>query len=206
MDFLIFIALMALGQFSPGPDMLLLTRTALRAGFPTALRMIAGIATGLGLHAGLAIIGLSQLFRQESTLATVLKITAALYLIWLALGLLRELFIARYSGTKIELDPAPAHVRSPYLQGLLCNVTNAKALLFFAGLLTPFLSGPRPAWWPFALWLTVVLEALILWSLGAKLRHNTAVNRFYFQRALFIDGGFGLALLVLALVFLASLF
>ena len=60
-----FAGLMALGQFSPGPDMILLTRTALAEGAKAGAIMALGIASGLLVHASIAVAGLA---RQESSL------------------------------------------------------------------------------------------------------------------------------------------
>ena len=45
-----FALLIAIGQFSPGPDMLLLTRTALAEGSKAGWLMVFGIVTGLAFH------------------------------------------------------------------------------------------------------------------------------------------------------------
>ena len=45
-----FVMIMALGQFSPGPDMVLLTRTALSRGCAAGWAVAGGVATGLLLH------------------------------------------------------------------------------------------------------------------------------------------------------------
>ncbi len=51
LELLAFAGVMALGQFSPGPDMILLTRTALRSGARAGVEMALGIACGLAVHA-----------------------------------------------------------------------------------------------------------------------------------------------------------
>ena len=54
-----FALIMLIGQFSPGPDMLLLTRTSLAEGLRSGWMMVLGISTGLTLHASLAIGGIA---------------------------------------------------------------------------------------------------------------------------------------------------
>ncbi|MDB4502166.1 LysE family transporter, partial [Akkermansiaceae bacterium] len=54
-----FAVIMVIGQFSPGPDMLLLTRTSLAEGLRAGWMMVLGISTGLTVHATLAIGGIA---------------------------------------------------------------------------------------------------------------------------------------------------
>ena len=49
---------MVIGQFSPGPDMLLLTKNALNHTFRAALFTVAGITTGIVVHTLVALTGL----------------------------------------------------------------------------------------------------------------------------------------------------
>ncbi|MFT7172451.1 MAG: threonine efflux protein, partial [Paracoccaceae bacterium] len=63
-ELLAFAVVMVIGQFSPGPDMLLLTRTSLAEGLKAGWLMVLGIVTGLAFHATLAIGGMAVLVAQ----------------------------------------------------------------------------------------------------------------------------------------------
>lgn len=94
----VFAGVVVLGQFSPGPDMILLTRTALRRGATDGVKMAAGIACGLTVHATIAVAGMAVAFQRFSMLRRVLQWVAAAYLLWIAYSLLRERFVIWYSG------------------------------------------------------------------------------------------------------------
>ena len=196
-ELLLFAGIMALGQFSPGPDMLLLTRTALargrRAGWWTAF----GISTGLFLHGAVAIGGMAYLISRGGWLATGLRWVAAAYLAWLGSRLCRDAIVAFRSGTKEETRDDP-WTGSDYLRGLLCNILNPKVLLFFAGVVAPFLNGDRPEWWPAALWGILVGEGLILWSLWVWVLQFPVFKNGYRKAEKWIDAAFGIGLLALA--------
>ena len=166
LELLAFAGVMALGQFSPGPDMLLLTRTSLAEGAGKGVRTALGIATGLTVHATLAISGTAMLFQRGGWLGQAMRWLAAAYLLWLAWGLFREWFVHLHSGSR-EKGPARSTNRSAYLRGLLCNLLNPKVLVFFAAGTAPFLAGERPAWWAPAIWMIVVVQGFTLWSLWA---------------------------------------
>ena len=108
---------MALGQFSPGPDMILLTRTALRSGARAGVKMALGIACGLSVHATLAVGGLALAFERLPLLRGALRWVAAVYLMWLAYRMLSETFVTWYSercGGKagFRLGDRPVHART----------------------------------------------------------------------------------------------
>jgi threonine/homoserine/homoserine lactone efflux protein len=193
----IFAGVIVLGQFSPGPDMILLTRTALGKGPREGVRMAAGIACGLSVHSTIAVAGMAVAFQRLPVLRAALQWVAAAYLTWLAYGLLRERFVAWYGGGSVATPREDG--RSSFVRGLLCNLLNPKAALFLAAVCAPFLAGQRPAWWPYALWSIVVGLGLTLWSLWVVLLQSRPIRDGYRRAAAWIDVVFGLLLLALAI-------
>ena len=100
-ELLAFAGVMALGQFSPGPDMLLLTRTSLAQGRTAGWWTTAGITTGLCVHAALAIFFTRWLVGQGGWIAAALRWVAAAYLAWLVR---RAKPHSRLRGTVIALS------------------------------------------------------------------------------------------------------
>lgn len=198
-DLVAFAGVMALGQFSPGPDMLLLTRTSLAQGRAAGWWISLGIATGLCVHAAIAVIGMAWLMAQGGMLTTVLRWGAAGYLGWLGYGLLKSAFIAFRSGLQIrEVESIPG--RSAYLRGLFCNLLNPKVALIFAAVVAEFVRGERPTWWPTVLWAIIVVQGLVLWMLYVWLLQFPPFQRGYKKAAPWIDAAFGVGLLTLALL------
>lgn len=198
-ELLLFAGIMALGQFSPGPDMILVTRTALARGRVAGWWTVLGISTGLCLHAGVAVGGMAYLISRGGGLATGLRWAAAAYLTWLGYRLLREAFIDPWVDPS-EDERVSSRTQSDYLRGFLCNVLNPKVALFFAGVAAPFLDGDRPGWWPAVLWGILAGEGLILWSLWVWILQFPPFRDGYRKAAKWIDAAFGLGLLVLAVV------
>lgn len=192
-----------LGQFSPGPDMLLLTHTALRKGAREGLQTAAGIACGLTVHTTIAVAGVAVAFERMPMLRRVLQWVAALYLLWLAWRMAMEFFVAWYSGAIYEMEVVESR-RAPFVRGLLCNLLNPKAALFIAAVSAPFLSGDHPAWWPFAIWGIVVGFGIGLWSLWVMLLQWPPLRHRYKRHAGLIDGIFGLVLAALAIRLMAG--
>ena len=189
-----FAGVMALGQFSPGPDMILLTRTALKSGAGAGVKMACGIACGLSVHATLAVGGVALAREHFTVLKVMLTWLAAAYLLWLAYRMLYNVFVVIYSGMKRELG-ADSFERGYFRRGLFCNLLNPKAAVFLVAVSAPFLRGERADWWPFAIWGIIVGQAFILWSLWACLLQWQPLRACYARAELLIDGVFGLVLI-----------
>lgn len=168
-DLLVFAGVAALGQFSPGPDMILLSRTALKQGAKEGVKMASGIACGLAVHATVAVGGVSFAFEKWVLLREGLRWAAAGYLLWLACRMVRAHFVVWSVAGVIDERALMPSKRSSFVRGLFCNLLNPKAAMFLAAVCAPFLRGDRPEWWPFAIWGIIVGQALVLWALWACL-------------------------------------
>jgi threonine efflux protein len=196
-----FAGLMALGQFSPGPDMILLTRTALAEGAKAGAIMAIGIATGLCVHASVAVAGLAVAFEQSPGLRKAISWSAAAYLLWLAWCLLRSAFSPPVANGESIAAPSS---RGPFLRGFICNLLNPKAVIFLAATCAPFLTGAHPSWWPFAIAGLVIVQGGTLWALWAWLLQWRPLRTRYEKSARWIDGIFGVALAALAVKLLVA--
>jgi len=212
LEWFVFVIVMALGQFSPGPDMILLTRVSLSDGFRSGFATAAGIATGLSVHAGIAIFSVDLLTsKSNQPVLLAIYILATLYLLWLAYGLLSSAFLGIYSGVKLEWERQPNSqknltLQAHYRRGLLCNLLNPKVAIFLAGVVLPFQQiSDAPYYWSLLLWLTIVLEGLLLWCLWVKLLQTQKIKRWYSRNYYIIDGIFGVTLVVLAILIILEM-
>ena len=161
------------------------------------MKMAAGIASGLTVHATLAVAGMAVAFQQFPILRVILQWAAAAYLLWLAKGMITESFVAWYSGALYEVQLVESR-HSPFVRGLLCNLFNPKVALFLAAVCAPFLMGTRPGWWPYAVWAVIVGLGLGLWSVWAVLLQWSPLRSRYERAAGLLDGVFGVLLAALA--------
>lgn len=192
-EILLFAGLIAVGQFSPGPDMVLLTQTSLRHGRGAGWWTAAGITTGLMGHAAFALTGLHWIARIHPMVWTVLQTVAGTYLLWLAWCLCRR---EGQSAVSPHPPPPPAGF---YRRGLLCNLLNPKVLLFFGAVVTPFLGSGRPAWWPWLLWAVLVGEGLVLWGVWVAILQHRAVRSAYARCSRGVNLAFSMLMAGLAL-------
>lgn len=196
-ELLVFSGVIALGQMSPGPDLILVTRTALKKGTAAGLRTACGIALGLSVHATLAVAGVAVAFDRLPVLSLGMRWLAAVYLLWIARGLFVEC-LAAWQSTERITSPGPDSRRSAFVQGLLCNLLNPKVALFLMAVCAPFLGGKHPSWWPLVIWLLVVGQGLMLWALWVLLLQWQPLRRGYERMKWWLDAAFGAGLVCLA--------
>jgi threonine efflux protein len=190
LELLAFAGIMALAQFSPGPDMILLTRTSLNNGGRAGALMATGIATGLAVHATIALSGTGYLFTMESPFLPYLKSLASGYLLYLAWLVFR-------SSPHCDSAETPADSRH-YLRGLLCNLLNPKAALVLSSMCAPFLSGHQGLNRPLALGGIIVGQGALLWVAWAYMLQNTRLRNGYQRYSNAINRCFASILVLLA--------
>lgn len=158
-----FVAVVALAYLIPGPDFAIILRSATRsprAGVAAAL----GAQTGLCLHMGLAVVGLSVVLAQHPEVLTTIRVLGGAYLLYLG-G--RLILPTLRKSRQAAAEPQELSVTSAYGQALFTNLLNPKAVLFFAAVLPQFLDPAGPALWlqVLALGALDIVLGLALWAL-----------------------------------------
>jgi threonine/homoserine/homoserine lactone efflux protein len=124
---------------TPGVDMALVTRNALRGGRRDALLTAFGVNLGILFWAVAAALGLAAVVAASATAFAAIKLAGAVYLVYLGLRALRS------SPTKAPaVDRAHAPARVAFRQGLVSNLLNPKIAVFFTSLLPQF-AGAHPS-------------------------------------------------------------
>ena len=112
---------------SPGPDFALVTRQSFRYNRKVAIWTSLGIGVGILFHSLLAITGLVLLITSNELFSTILKIIGSLYLLYLGVNSILD---TKGVGN-IEEENTNTDKFNGFLAGLITNVTNIKAILFF---------------------------------------------------------------------------
>ncbi len=200
MSYLIFAVIMVIGQFSPGPDMLLLTKNALNHSLRAALFTVAGVTTGILVHSIVALTGLIVLLKSVPAWSDGIRYAGAAYLTYLGLRLLLSLREKPASedgpkpggGAKVLSDGAA------YRQGLLTNLLNPKAVAFFAGILTRFIDEDTSPLESLAYGAIIVFEAAFFWTLYVQLLQHHLIKNAFLRAERPINLVFGILLLAVA--------
>jgi len=127
-------------NLTPGPDVLMVVRHALRSGARAGFFAGLGVAAGCLVHVSAGALGLSALLAGSSQAFALLKWLGAAYLLYVALGLLRSALAPAPSSFLAEALVQPmATARSVFLQGFGTNVLNPKVALFFLAVVPQFI-------------------------------------------------------------------
>lgn len=201
-EVLTFALAMAAGQFSPGPDMLLILKNSMAHSRSVALSTVLGISLGIVVHTTIVITGLAAFSERYPSLLRLLWLAGACYLAWLGIRLLAEVCKRQQREDDTASGALPAieiDCRKAFIQGLVTNLTNPKVFLFFTGMLATALSPSAGLDRRMLFGSIIVGEAVVLWSLFVLLLQWSPVARLYARAVRWINGIFGLLLLWIAM-------
>ena len=125
---------------SPGPGAAVSMSTGLRYGYGAALRVIFGLQCALATQLLIVAVGLGALLNTSEQAFNIVKFVGAAYLIWLG--------IQKWRASPDEVDETKALSKPNrlFMEGLLVNLTNPKAIVFIAALTPQFIDPTRSQW------------------------------------------------------------
>ncbi len=126
-----FILASILIELTPGPNMTWLAVLGATQGRKTALFAVAGICLGLTIAAIVAGTGLTALLYQFPPLTDALRWAGTLYLLYLAWD--------AWQDADDQNEATGASSAQAFRNGLISNILNPKAYLFYAAMLPQFL-------------------------------------------------------------------
>lgn len=128
-----FLIAVALIELTPGPNMGWLALVALARGRLAGFAAVAGVTLGLAVWMLAAAYGLTEVFALWPPLYQGLRWAGVLFLLWLAWEAWRE------PNTGPSQRPDVRSLRGLFLRGLMGNLLNPKAAVFYVGLLPTFM-------------------------------------------------------------------
>ncbi len=134
-----FFAVLVVAYLIPGPDFAVILRQATRTRRSGVLAAV-GAQTGLCLHMLLAVVGLSAVLARHPDALVLVRVVGGLYLVWLGASLAWKARNLRTAAEGEDAASGGGTDRGAFMQGFLTNVTNPKAILFFASVLPQFIS------------------------------------------------------------------
>jgi RhtB (resistance to homoserine/threonine) family protein len=120
---------------TPGADTMYILGRSIAQGKKAGIYSVLGIVTGTLCHTTLAAFGLSLIIARYTLAFDLIKYLGAAYLAYLGIKMLLSKPV-----TKLELDARPVNSHKLYISGVLTNLLNPKAALFFIVFLPQFVS------------------------------------------------------------------
>ncbi len=125
-------------EITPGPNMAYLAALAMARGRLAGLAAVAGMALGLAFIGALSAVGLAEVIARAPLAYAVLRWAGVLYLLWLAGEAWRD------SGAPVDRPLDAGTLGGLFGRGLLTNVLNPKAAVFYITVLPTFVVPGRP--------------------------------------------------------------
>jgi threonine/homoserine/homoserine lactone efflux protein len=141
-----FFIAVALVELTPGPNMGYLAALAASEGRAAGLRAVAGVTLGLAAYLLASVIGLAEVIGASPMIFGALRWAGVLFLFYLA-----------FEAWRASGESSPAHIdgsrsaRAPFWRGMIANLLNPKAALFYVALLPGFASPDYGPFWRQAL-------------------------------------------------------
>ena len=133
----LFMAAVLVLNATPGVDLLLTVSRTAQSGVRAGLMAALGINAGCALHVGAAAFGLAALLAWSATAFTLIKWVGAAYLLWLGVGMLRDVW--RGAAPAAAKSASSASAMADFRRGLLTNLLNPKVALFMLAFLPQFI-------------------------------------------------------------------
>jgi threonine/homoserine/homoserine lactone efflux protein len=199
--YLAFAGIAAVLTITPGTDMALLAKNVFTRGRKGSSATIAGICSGLFVHATASALGLSAILAESARAFEIVKWAGAAYLFYLGI---RALMRAWKESSPVSLErsqsPTLKNVtwRASYFEGLFTNLLNPKVALFYLTFLPQFIAPGDPV-----LRISLLLACLhvamsVVWLMiysSALLKLNAALTRSGVRRSIeAVTGGLLMAL------------
>jgi threonine efflux protein len=187
---------------SPGPDFFFVSQTAVSRSRKEAMMGVLGITAGVMVWAGVALLGLHLLLAKMAWLHNIIMVGGGLYLCWMGFQMLRGALKKSEAPTEapeVEL----AQSGKSFLKGLLTNLANPKAIIYFGSVFSLFVGddiGGAARW---GIFLLIIVETFAWFTIVASLFALPTMRRGYQRMAKWIDGvagtlfaGFGIHLII----------
>ena len=187
---------------TPGPDFFFVSQTAVSRSRKEAMMGVLGITGGVMVWSGVALLGLNLILEKMAWLHSIIMVGGGLYLCWMGYQMLRS---ALKKEKPSEQAPAVelAHGGRSFLKGLLTNLSNPKAIIYFGSVFSLFVGNDVGSAERWGLFVMIALETFAWFTVVASLFALPQMRRGYQRLAKWIDGvagalfaGFGIHLII----------
>ncbi|MGL4723158.1 MAG: threonine export protein RhtC [Scandinavium sp.] len=187
---------------SPGPDFFFVSQTAVSRSRKEAMMGVLGITAGVMVWAGVALLGLHLLLEKMAWLHNIVMVGGGLYLCWMGYQMLRGA-LKKSDATAAEPAVELAQSGKSFLKGLLTNLANPKAIIYFGSVFSLFVGDSVGAAERWGIFLLIIVETFAWFTVVASLFALPSMRRGYQRMAKWIDGvagtlfaGFGIHLII----------
>ncbi|PZQ43370.1 MAG: hypothetical protein DI551_12270 [Micavibrio aeruginosavorus] len=201
-NWLLLIAVFSVAVISPGPDFVMAVRNSVKYSRKAGIFTAIGFGIGVGFHVTYCLAGLAIIISQSVIVFNILKWIGAAYLFYVGIKALRSNgFEASEAGEESAADmTAMEALRS----GIITNLFNPKATLFFLALFTQILSPDITVGAKIIYGLTCVAMTMIWFSIVATVLTTPRIRAVFLKASKWVDRACGGVFVALGLKLAAT--
>lgn len=192
-----------LAQMTPGPDVLLISQLAIRKNLRVAIYAVMGISLGIAVWIILTLTGLGVLLQQWAWFQPLIMGFGAIFLAKMGWAMCSATLQTLKNPTNIfenTNEPQTTLSHGQYLiQGLITNLINPKALIYFASVFSLALNSPQIQQLKWLLGIIIIIETVIVFVFLAWILSNQRIKPYYQKYHYVIDGLAGVLFLGFAI-------
>lgn len=189
-----------IAQLSPGPDVLLIARSAASTSRANALKIIAGISVGIVVWVVLTLAGFTVLIDQFAGIQQVLMLVGGAFLAKMGWGMLKG-GLQAFKQRNVTTDDSLVvnEPKSYFMLGLFTNLSNPKTLIYFSSVFSLALSSSASDYLKSQLAVIIPLQTFITFALLMLLISQPKIKVLYQRAGSYIDLISGALFLIFAI-------
>ena len=175
-------------QLSPGPDILLIAKSAASTTRQNALKVIAGISAGIVVWVVLTLAGFTVLIGQFPWIQQALMLLGGMFLAKMGWAMLKGGVHSFKNGHQTDDDTnGQVQAKNYFMLGLWTNLSNPKTLIYFSSVFSLALSSSASDYLKTQLAVIIPLQTFITFALLMLLISQPKIKTLYQRSVSYID-------------------
>ena len=175
-------------QLSPGPDILLIAKSAASTTRQNALKIIAGISAGIVVWVVLTLAGFTVLIDQFPWIQQALMLLGGIFLAKMGWAMLKGGVHSFKNGHQTDEDTnGQVQAKNYFMLGLWTNLSNPKTLIYFSSVFSLALSSSASDYLKTQLAVIIPLQTFITFALLMLLISQPKIKTLYQRSGSYID-------------------
>ncbi|MFN4368332.1 MAG: LysE family transporter [Acinetobacter sp.] len=175
-------------QLSPGPDILLIAKSAASTTRQNALKIIAGISAGIVVWVVLTLAGFTVLIGQFPWIQQALMLLGGMFLAKMGWAMLKGGVHSFKNRHQTDDDTnGQVQAKNYFMLGLWTNLSNPKTLIYFSSVFSLALSSSASDYLKIQLAVIIPLQTFITFALLMLLISQPKIKTLYQRSGSYID-------------------
>lgn len=184
------------GLMTPGPDFFYVSRMAAANSRRNTVCGIIGITLGVGFWAATAILGLAIVFKTTPMLQGAVMAAGGGYLMYLGFLMVKVRSNVTFTSVSDTELNSSTTIKKEILKGLLVNLSNAKAIIYFASVMSYVLVTLTETWQMVLAFGIILIETFAYFYAVSLLFSRPFAKNFYSRYSRYIDNAAGVIFLL----------